>query len=207
MIRKTESCVWNLQNFFDSIYQIRESVFRKVSNGDCRSDFENHIDDQVNDDEEDSSVNNLWGQMILTNNIMMMTVIIMMTVITLKWCESQPVMMIIIFLTVLGLACDDIGDDNDDDNDDDSSSGQYLGRPAGHGRQAPNSLLVAVTHNLIIIVIIVIARFHDNHFHQRTLSSSGRIIRFFCFLSFHKTSKNVVFLLSGIEGGPLQKQQ
>ena len=61
-------------------------------------------------------------------------------------------MMIIIFLTVLGLACDDIGDDNDDDNDDDSSSGQYLGRPAGHGRQAPNSLLVAVTHNLIIIV-------------------------------------------------------
>ena len=116
-------------------------------------------------------------------------------------------MMIIIFLTVLGLACDDIGDDNDDDNDDDSSSGQYLGRPAGHGRQAPNSLLVAVTHNLIIIVIIVIARFHDNHFHQHTLSSSGRIIRFFCFLSFHKTSKNVVFLLSGIKGGPLQKQQ
>ena len=46
-----------------------------MSNGDCRSDFENHIDDQVNDDEEDSSVNNLWGQMILTNNIIMMTVI------------------------------------------------------------------------------------------------------------------------------------
>ena len=46
-----------------------------MSNGDCRSDFENHIDDQVNDDEEDSGVNNLWGQMILTNNIIMMTVI------------------------------------------------------------------------------------------------------------------------------------
>ena len=46
-----------------------------MSNGDFRSDFENHIDDQVNDDEEDSSVNNLWGQMILTNNIIMMTVI------------------------------------------------------------------------------------------------------------------------------------
>ena len=115
-------------------------------------------------------------------------------------------MMIIIFLTVLGLACDDIGDDNDDDNDDDSSSGQYLGRPAGHGRQAPNSLLVAVTHNLIIIIIVIV-HFHNNHFHQRTLSSSGRIIRHLCFLSFHKTSKNVVFLLSGIEGGPLQKQQ
>ena len=29
-------------------------------------------------------------------------------------------MMIIIFLTVLGLAGDDIGDDNDDNNDDDN---------------------------------------------------------------------------------------